>query len=214
MLEQEEKKNTRRNGLVLERAIRFEGRRIPGVNCIPRVKSLTRPRVLQGLKRENTKDRAEGRKGRRPGAEPGAGGNLRRVPRGPGWCGPGRSPRAGGEAGVAGLRRRVQHGVSRASWRRRRLLRRRGEYCSRGLVAWARSLDARGSEKPHGASRPGRLPGAPALPAASPSAPAGRPRSPATSFLLSFLPPGLLLGAGTRVGLTQEAHPVPPGSAA
>lgn len=98
MLEQEEKKNTRRNGLVLERAIRFEGRRIPGVNCIQRVKSLTRPRVLQGLKRENTKDRAARRKGRRPGAEPGAGGNLRRVPRGPGGAA------LGGPRGQAGRR--------------------------------------------------------------------------------------------------------------
>lgn len=214
MLEQEEKKNTRRNGSVLERAIRFEGRRIPGVNCIPSVKSFNRPRVLRGLRRENTKDRAERRKGRRPEAEPGAGGGPGRVPRGPGWCGPGRSPRAGGEAGGAGRRRRAQHGVSRASWRRRRLLRRRGECCPRGLVAGGAIPGRPGLREATRVVSAREVPGRP-RPARRL---AQRPRRPA-SFSGDLLPP---VPSSPRVAawgrdarsLTQEAHPVPPRSAA
>lgn len=49
MSKQEEKKNTPGTGLVSERSIRFEGRKVPGANCIAGLKSLTGPPIHQGL---------------------------------------------------------------------------------------------------------------------------------------------------------------------
>lgn len=82
MSKQEEKKNTPGTGLVSERAIRFEGRKVPGANCIAGLKSLTGPPIHQGLSIHKTPKtgRSAGR-GEGPEMEPGrAGGPEARPP--------------------------------------------------------------------------------------------------------------------------------------
>lgn len=175
--------------------------------------------MTHGLSKENTK-KGLGAGGARGGAGDGCGRRLAGAsppapgPRGPlrgGPCG-----QAGGEAGRAGRRRTLHHGVPRTPWRRRRLLPRRGKCCLRWSPAQARPLDTADAERLHlatplggspGASRPQLLPVA-----ASPQALAIQPFS---GFFLLSAPSCLPTGgrAGFRCGwiATPEAHPVTPG---